>query len=77
MLSHVSHFATPQTVGCQASLSLGFSKQKYWSGLPCPPSGDLPNPKMKSRTPVPPAFQADLKNDFKAARILFGIALNL
>ena len=77
MLSHVSRFATPWTVGWQAPLSMGFSKQKYWSGLPCPPSGDLPDPKMESRTPVSPALQADHKNDFKAARILIGIAMNL
>ena len=32
------------TVAHQASLSMGFSRQEYWSGLPCPPSGDLPNP---------------------------------
>ena len=41
------------------SLFMGFSRQKYWSGLPCPPPGDLPNPGIK---PVPPAaatLQAD------------------
>ena len=32
------------TVACQASLSMGFSRQEYWSGLPCPPLGDLPDP---------------------------------
>ena len=31
-------------VACQASLSMGFSRQEYWSGLPCPPPGDLPDP---------------------------------
>ena len=35
---------TPGTVACQAPLSMGFSRQEYWSGLPCPPPGDLPNP---------------------------------
>ena len=35
---------TPWTVARQAPLSLGFSKQEYWSGLPCPPPGDLPDP---------------------------------
>ena len=46
MLSHFSHvqlFVTLLTVACQAPLSVGFSRQEYWSGLPCPP-GDLPNP---------------------------------
>ena len=47
MLSHFSHvwlFATPWTVAHLAPLSMGFSRQEYWSGLPCPPSWDLPNP---------------------------------
>ena len=47
VLSHFSHvrlFATPWTVACQASLSMGFPRQKYWSGLPFPTSGNLPNP---------------------------------
>ena len=34
----------PWTVACQASLSMGFSRQEYWSGLPCPSPGDFPNP---------------------------------
>ena len=34
----------PMAVARQAPLSMGFSRQKYWSGLPCPPSGDLPDP---------------------------------
>ena len=36
-----------QTVACQAPLSMGFSKQGHWSGLPCPPPGDLPDPVIK------------------------------
>jgi len=35
---------TPWTVACQAPLSTGFSRQEQWSGFPCPPPGDLPNP---------------------------------
>ena len=45
--SRVWLFATLWTVSCQVSLSLEFSKQEYWSGLPCPPSGDLPDPGSK------------------------------
>ena len=41
--SHVLFFATPWTVARQAALSVGFSRQKYWSGLPCPPPGELPD----------------------------------
>ena len=42
--SHVQLFATLCTVTHQAPLFMGFSRQKYWSGLPCPPPGDLPDP---------------------------------
>ena len=41
--SCVRLFMTPWGVACQASLSLGLSRQEYWSGLPCPPPGELPN----------------------------------
>ena len=43
-LSCVQLFATPWTVAHQNPLSMGFSKQKYWSGLPFPSPGNLPNP---------------------------------
>ena len=55
-LSHVQLFATPWTVAHQAPLSMGFSRQEYWSGLPFPSPGDLPNPGIKPRSP---ALQAD------------------
>ena len=42
--SHVRHFATPWSIARQAPLSMGFSRQESWSGLPCPFPGDLPNP---------------------------------
>ena len=45
--SHVRLFATLWTVARQASLSMGFSRQEYWSGLPCPPLGDLDQAKQK------------------------------
>ena len=50
VLSHFSHvqlFATPWTVAHQAPLSMEFSKQEYWSGLPCPPPRDLPDSGIK------------------------------
>ena len=43
-LNHVLHFATPWTAACQAPLSVEFSRQKYWSGSPFPPLGDLSDP---------------------------------
>ena len=44
VLSCVRLFATPWTVAHQDPLSMGFSRQEHWSGLPCPPPGDLPHP---------------------------------
>ena len=44
LLSRVQLFATPWTVAYQAPPSMGFSRQEYWSGLPFPSPGDLPNP---------------------------------
>ena len=55
MLSCVDLFATPWTIAGQAPLSMGFSRQEYWSGLPFPPPGDLLNPGIE---PVPPASPA-------------------
>ena len=46
-LSCVRLFATPWTVALQAPLSMGFSRPEYWSGLPFPPPGDLPDPEIK------------------------------
>ena len=56
VLSRVWLFATPWTVAHQAPLSMEFSRQEYWSGLPCPPPGDLPNPRIE---PKSPSLQAD------------------
>ena len=47
---------TPWSVTHQASLSMGFSRQEYWSGLPFPSTGDLPDPGIE---PGSPALQAD------------------
>ena len=52
MLSHVRFFATPWTVACQAPLPMGFPRQEYWSGLPCPPPGDLSDPGIEARSPT-------------------------
>ena len=49
-------FVTPCTVALQAPLSMGFSREEYWSGLPFPFPGDLPNPAIKPRSPT---LQAD------------------
>ena len=54
--SHVQLFVTPWTVACQAPLSMGFSRQEYWSGLPCPPPGDLPDPGTEPVSLMSPAL---------------------
>ena len=51
--------ATPWTVAHQPPLSMGFSRQEYWSGLPCCPPGDLPDSGIKPVSPASPALQAD------------------
>ena len=59
MLSHFSHIrlcVTPWTVAHQSPLSMGFSRQQYWSGLPCPPPGDLPDPRIEPVSLKSPAL---------------------
>ena len=51
-LSCVWLFATPWTAAYQAPPSMGFSRQEYWSRLPCPPPGDLLNPEIEPRSPT-------------------------
>ena len=52
LLSRVRLFATSWTVACHASTSMGFSRQEYWSGLPFPSPGDLPDPGIEPRSPA-------------------------
>ena len=52
----IQSFVTPWTGAHQAPLSMGFSRQEYWSGLPCPSPGDLPDPGTEPRSP---ALQVD------------------
>ena len=56
LLSCVRLFAIPWTVAYQAPSSMEFSRQEYWSGLPFPSPGDLPDPRIE---PKSPALQAD------------------
>ena len=62
VLSHFSYvqlFTTLWTVAHQAPLSMGFSRQDYWSGLPCPPLGDFPNPRIKPPSLTSPALAGE------------------
>ena len=56
LVSHVLLFVTPWITACQAPLSMGFSRQGYWSGLPFPSPGDFPDPGTEPGSPV---LQAD------------------
>jgi len=59
MLSHfscVQLFATPRTIAHQPPLPKGFSRQEYWSGLPCPAPGDLPDPRIEPTSLASPAL---------------------
>ena len=67
-LSHVRLFATPWTVAYQAPPSMGFSRQEYWSGLPFPSPGDLPDPGIESGSP---AFQADALTSEPPGKLLY------
>ena len=78
-LSHVQLFVTPWTVAHQAPLSMGLSRQEYWSGLPFPPPGNLPDPGIKplsltlldwqggSLPLVPPGKSSNVKSKPKKA----------
>ena len=46
----------PWTIAGRAPLSMGFSRQEYWSGLPFPPQGDLPNPMIRPKSPASPSL---------------------
>ena len=73
MLSCIWLFATLWTVAYQAPLSMEFSRQGYWNGLPFPPPGDLPDPEIK---PTSLAFPA-LAGRFFTTKLLVLIVLNL
>ena len=70
-LSRVRLFATPWTVAYQAPPSMGFSRQEYWSGLPFPSPGDLPDPGIE---PGSPAFQADALTSEPPGRYLKSVS---
>ena len=59
MLSHIRLSVAPWTVACQAPLSKEFSRQEYWSGLPFPTPGDLPDPEIEPGSLASPAWQAN------------------
>ena len=72
-LSRVQLFATPWTITYEASPSMGFSRQEYWSGLPFPSPGDLPNPGIELRSP---ALEADTLTSEPPGKMLFGVIMS-
>ena len=56
LFSHVQLFVTLPTAAPHAPLSMGFSRQEYWSGLTCPPPGDPPNPGIKPMPLISPGM---------------------
>jgi len=63
VLSHFSHaqlFETPWTVVCQAPLSMGILQAKYWSGLQCPPQGDLSDPGIETMSLMSPVLAGEI-----------------
>ena len=77
-LSYVWLFVTSWTVARQAPLSMGFPRQEYCSGLPFSPPGDLPNPGLEPRTPVPPTSQEDSlsRSPREAPRICYDVVIS-
>ena len=72
-----SLFVTPGTVAHQAPLSMGFCRQEHWSGSPCPPPGDLPDPETEPTSPVAPALHLNsspLRHREACTGILKGLA---
>ena len=56
VLSHIQLFVTPWSVACKALLSMKFSRQEHWSGLPFPPPEDVPHPRIEPKSPAPLAL---------------------
>ena len=76
LLSHAQLFATPWVVALQAPLSMGFSRQEYWSGLPFPPPGNLPNPRIKPTSPAPPALAGGYFSTSRPGKLAIKVLLH-
>ena len=76
-LSRVRLLATPWTAAYQAPPSMGFSREESWSGMPCPPPGDLPNPGIKPVSLVSPALAGRFFTTTAAATKLLQSCLTL
>ena len=68
--SYVQLFAILWTLAHQAPLSMGFSRQEYWSGVPCSPPGDLPNPGIETGSPTMQADSLPLSHQGSPCKML-------
>ena len=68
--SHVRLFATPRTSASQAPLSMEFSRQEYWNGMPCPPP-DLPDPEIEPVSLLSPALAGEFFTTSATWKIIF------
>ena len=66
-------FVAPWTVACQVPLSMGFSRQEYWSGLPFPSLGDLPDPGTEPTSLMSPALAGGFFSGSKLVKGLWSI----
>ena len=72
---HVQFFETPWTVAYQTPLSMGFSRQGYWSGLPFPSPGDLPDPGIEPRSPASQAESSPSEPPGKLKKTLYSLSI--
>ena len=75
--SHIQLFVTPWTVAQQAPLSMKLSRQEYWSGLPCPPPGDLPDPGIKPGSFTSPVLAGGFFATSTPWKVYFALHKNL
>ena len=68
LLRHVQLFGTLQIIAHQAPLPMEFSRQEYWSGLPCPSPGDLPDPRTEPTSLAPPALPGRLSTTMPSGK---------
>ena len=74
--SVMSNSATPWTLAHQAPLFMGFSRQEYWSGLPCPPPGDLPDPGIEPTSPSLAGGFLTTSTTWEAQEVGYGHKIN-
>ena len=77
MFRHAWLFTNPRTVARQATLSMGLPRQEYWSGLPFPSPGDLPNPGIEPMSPVSPALASGFFTTDPRHLLLGNLRINL